>query len=95
MALEVFKVSNRQGPVYLHNLICFKIISTLLGILGRTEIFQVRTSSYGLNSFRYTAAILWNSLPQHFMEVTNFNQFKSLINAWNGESCNCTFCSDN
>jgi len=33
------------------------------------------------------ASKTWNELPDHF------NQFKRLINTWNGSSCHCSFCA--
>ncbi|WAR07560.1 MPC2-like protein [Mya arenaria] len=41
------------------------------------EVPQIRTTKYGLNSFRSTATKLWNSLPQHFRDETNLSQFRS------------------
>ena len=60
MALEAFKILNKENPVYLHD---------------------IRTTRFGSNSFRSTAAKLWNSLPQRFRDENSFNLFKSLINA--------------
>ena len=57
-----------------------------------TEIPSVRTTRYGLKSFRYAAAKLWNELPNHFRTQTSFNQFKNLINSWNGNSCRRNAC---
>ena len=93
MALEAFKILNHQGPVYLHDMLNFKSHNYSFRYNRTAEIPKVRTSSYGLSSFRYSAAKLWNSLPQHFRDETSFNNFKGLISAWNGESCTCTFCS--
>jgi hypothetical protein len=44
----------------------------------------VRTSTYGKNSFRYAAAVLWNDLPDDFRKISNFNQFKNILKSWNG-----------
>jgi hypothetical protein len=44
---------------------------------------------YGINSFRYTASKLWNELPEHFRNETNFNQFFKLISTWTDNSCRC------
>jgi hypothetical protein len=30
------------------------------------DIPQVKTTTYGKKSFRYAAAAMWNSLPDHF-----------------------------
>lgn len=93
MALEVFKILHKESPVYLHDLICFKNNHYSFRYTRMAEIPQVRTTRFGSSSFRSSAAKLWNSLPQHFREVHNFNHFKSLINAWNGGGCVCSFCS--
>jgi hypothetical protein len=42
---------------------------------------MVRTSTYGKNSFKYAAAVLWNDLPDDFRKISNFNQFKSIPRA--------------
>ena len=94
IALETFKIVNKQGPVYLHDLLNIKQQQYCFRYSKTAEIPQVRTSSYGVNSFRSSAAKLWNTFPQHFRDETNFNHFKSLINAWSGENCTCTACSN-
>jgi hypothetical protein len=49
---------------------------------------QVRTTHYGLQSFRFAGAKLWNELPNCFRKETSLNQFQNLINTWNDISCN-------
>jgi hypothetical protein len=44
---------------------------------------KVRTSTYGKNSFKYAAAVLWNYLPDDFRKISNFNQFKNILNLGN------------
>ena len=90
IALEALKILNNQRPVYLHGMLNFKNQNYSFRYTRTAEIPKVRTSSYGLSSFRFSAAKLWNSLPQHFRDEINFNNFKSLISAWNEESCVCT-----
>ena len=93
MALEAFKILNNQGPIYLHDLLNFKNQNYSFMYIRIAEIPKVRTSSYDLSSFLYSAAKFLNSLPQHFRDEINFSNFKSLNSAWNGESCACIFCS--
>jgi N-glycosylase/DNA lyase len=62
-ALEVFKIVNKNCPVYLFDLVDIKKI---LRIILDIKIKQVRTTSFGLQSFRYAGAKLWNELPDHF-----------------------------
>jgi hypothetical protein len=37
---------------------------------------SVRTTRYGLNSFRYNAAQIWNELPNHFRQETSLEHLK-------------------
>ncbi|XP_063420709.1 uncharacterized protein LOC134705924 [Mytilus trossulus] len=55
---------------------------------------RVRTTTYGKNSFKYTAAVLWNDLPDDFRKIANFSQFKNILKSWNGNDCKCTVCAD-
>ena len=91
MALEVFKILHKESPPYLHDSISFKNNHNSFRYTRMAEIPQVRTTRFGSSFFRCSAAKLWNSLPQHFREVHNFNHFKSLINALNGGDCVCSF----
>ena len=94
MALETFKIIHKQTPSYLHDLIKIKESSYSFRYTNRADVPQVRTTGYGLNSFRSAAPRLWNSLPQHYREVTGLSQFRGLIGAWDGESCRCSCCSN-
>jgi hypothetical protein len=58
------------------------------------DIPRMRTSTYGKNSFKYAAAVLWNDLPDDFRKNSNFNQFKNILKSWNGNVCKCSVCAD-
>ncbi|KAH3857109.1 hypothetical protein DPMN_099708 [Dreissena polymorpha] len=36
---------------------------------------------------------MWNSLPDTFRQCSSYNQFRSLIDQWNGPVCNCSACA--
>jgi hypothetical protein len=59
MAIEVFKIINKQTPVYLHDLVTIKKSSYSFGYNNTVNIPRVKTTSYGLHSLRYGAAKLW------------------------------------
>ena len=74
MAIETFKILNNMSP---------PVLSDLVKLRDRTsynfrynnilQVSQVRTSKYGKNSFKYAVAVLWNSFPNDFRKVSNFN----------------------
>ena len=61
--LLFLKILNNQTPVYLSDLLTYKSHSHSFRYTNTFETPQVRTSPYGVRSFRSTAAKIWNSLP--------------------------------
>ena len=43
------------------------------------ELPKVNTTTYGLRSWRYTAAKIWNALPDQFRAANNIGTFKNLM----------------
>ena len=92
MALQVFSIVHKDSPLYLHDLINIKQHSYSFRYQNTAVLPQVRTSTYGIKSFRYSAAKLWNSLPNEFRSVSSFNHFRNVISSWDGEVCHCAAC---
>jgi hypothetical protein len=80
MELVAFKIIYKETPLYLQNIITMKNNFYSFRYSNLTDIPQVRTTNNGLNSFRFRAAKIWNSLPDSFRQISSFNQFKSQIN---------------
>jgi hypothetical protein len=77
MAIEVFKIINKQTPVYLHDLVTIKKSSYSFRYNNTVNIPRVTTTRYGLHSLRYGAAKLWNELPNDLREGISLNNFKN------------------
>lgn len=92
MALETYKIINSQAPVCLSDLVNLKNSKYSFRYKNILDLPYVRTSTYGKKSFRYAAASLWNSLPNHFRVENSFSHFKSLLQSWNGSNCRCSAC---
>ncbi|KAK3109165.1 hypothetical protein FSP39_024510 [Pinctada imbricata] len=92
MATEVFKIVHGTAPPCLLDLFTVKECRYNFRYTNILQVPQIRTTTYGKKSFRYAAAVLWNSLPDEFRKTNNFNHFKSLISHWNGGECKCNFC---
>ena len=80
IALEAFKILNNQTPVYLSDILTYKPHSYSFRYTNTVEMPQMRTSSYGVRSFRSTAA------DMEFREMTSAEQFRSQIGTWSGGS---------
>ena len=83
---QTYKMINKDCPSYMHDLINIKKHQYSFRYNNTTDVPRVRTTNFGIKSFRYTAAKLWNDLPEHFRieTILNFNQFSKLISTWSG-----------
>ena len=67
----------KLSPPCLNDLVVLKNSKYSFRYSNIVEIPRVKTTTYGKNSFKYTAAVLWNDLPDDFRKIANFNQFKT------------------
>ena len=93
IANEAYKILNKNAPFYLHDLLSFKQNSYNSRRQNQVEVPQVNTTKYGLESFRYEATRIWNSLPNNIRTVDSYKEFKRLLQVWEGPLCNCSVCS--
>ena len=93
MATEVFKIVNDMSPEYIKDLITIQHSSYNFRRENQDSIPQVKSTRYGLRSFHYEAARIWNCLPNDSRKAECFPQFRRLLHAWNGIICKCPSCS--
>jgi hypothetical protein len=87
MAIECFKILNKLSPTCLHDLVVFKDYKYNFRYSNIVDIPRVRKTK---NSFKYTAAVLWNIKYL----ISYFNQLKNILKSWNGNDCKCSVCAD-
>jgi hypothetical protein len=95
IAVETFKIIHKKNsPSYLHDLINIKLQNYNFRSQETVVLPRVRTTRYGLKSFRYNAAQIWNELPNHCRKETSLGQFKNLIQTRDpiNSSCQCSAC---
>ena len=93
MAVETFRILNDMSPPVLSDLVRIRDCSSYnFRYQNVLQVPQVCTTKYGKKSFRFAAAVLWNSFPDNFRQVSSFNQFKALISNWSGKDCKCNLC---
>ena len=75
MSVEAFRILNDMSPPVLSDLVRIRDCSTYnLRYHNVLQVPQFRTTKYGKKKFRFAAAVLWNSFPDNFRQVSNFNQ---------------------
>ena len=81
MISYVFKIKHGLAPLYLQDAFLQQSnvhsYNTRLSHNGAYALPKVK--SFGMKSFRYLGAKLWNSLNSHLVQITEFNLFKSSL----------------
>ena len=93
LAIEVFKSLNDLNPSYMKELLATKPRHYEFRDPLILKQPVVKTSTYGLRSFSYYGAKIWNLLPNKVKSTTSLTEFKSSIQSWDGPSCQCTVCA--
>ena len=95
MAPEVFKIVNKLSPEYtcIQDIVSIKYSTYNFRNERTAEIPRVKTTRYGIKSFRFEAARIWNSLPNEIRLAESYPHFRRLISAWDGFNCKCPLCS--
>ena len=91
---SVFKtIQFETMPKYMRGL--FQMRNTEGNLRGSRKLVipYVNTTTYGLQSFRYTTANMWNKLTEDLRSLTSLNESKTKICQISFEhQCNCYLC---
>ena len=52
-------------------------------------MLHAKTVNHGLESLSYIDSKLWDSIPSHMKEIT---EFKHVIKTWKPDLCSCRLC---
>ena len=92
LMIELFKILKGITPNYLSDL--FVKADNPYDTRDKYKLIQPlkRTTTYGLRSFQYYGAHVWNMLSINIKAAHSLHEFKSLIRSWPGPKCSCHIC---
>ncbi len=79
MATEIFKALHGSTPIYIRDL--FEKKDKIYNLRSTASLKQPKcnTVTYGLNSFRYKNAKIWNDLPNKIRNSITLVEFKESL----------------
>ena len=94
MMKTVFKtIQFETMPKYIRGLFQMMNIERHLRGSRKLVIPYVNTTTYGLHSFRYTSANMWNKLTEDLRSITSLNEFRNKICQVSFKhQCSCYLC---
>ena len=92
LMIELFKILKGITPNYLSDL--FVKADNPYDTRDKYKLIQPlkRTTTYGLRSFQYYGAHVWNMLSINIKAAHSLHEFKSLIRSWPGPKYSCHIC---
>ncbi len=90
LLIEIYKIYNLLGPMYLHRIVSKQADVTSTRISLRVVQPKCRTSTYGLNSVRYMVQCYGTGLIDK--KSMSLEDFKRNIVNWTGPACTCSTC---
>ena len=93
MTSEVYKIVNDIAPdyMYIKDIINIKKSNYIFRKENQASLPALKSTRYGLRSFRYEATRIWNCLPNDLRLAESFPQFKRLLHAWDGDIIHVKF----
>ncbi len=93
MVTGIFKALHGFSSIYIRDL--FEEKNKIYNLLSTVSLKQPKcnTVTYGLNSFRYKGAKIWNDLPNKIKNSITLAEFKNQIKKWQGPMCLCNMCT--
>ncbi len=88
----VYRINNGKSPSYLKELFTKNVTSRTLRSKNDMSLPKFKTMTYGKQSLKYTAALLWNDLANDAKESDSLHSFKQNVKFWTGPNCKCGFC---
>ncbi len=89
MATEIVKALHGSTLIYIRDLFEEKDKTHNLRSTVSLKQPKCNTVTYGLNSFQYKDAKIWNDLPNKIKNSITLAEFKNRIKKWQGPKCLC------
>ena len=92
IATEIFKCLTDISPNFFKNIFTIGDQPYDLRVASKIIPPLVNSKTFGLKTFRYEGAPVWNKLSETLKNATDVNVFKNYINHWSGLTCRCGNC---
>jgi hypothetical protein len=92
IVIEVFKCLYDLNPEFMNDMFIVKETKFNLRDPSILIVPRFKTIMYGKKTFQYYGAHLWNRLPPNYKECLTINEFKNMLQQWDGPKCNCSIC---
>ncbi len=93
VASEVFKSLNNLNPNFMNKM--FQVNDITYDLRDSNILCQPKFNkkNYSKKTFSYYGTHIWNSLCNNIKQCTSLDNFKTMLKAWDGSTCQCSMCN--
>ena len=89
---EIYKTRSGLSPPFIKDIFADRSSGYDLRHGNDSQLPKVHTTTHGIETISLLGNRLWSTLPNIIKEAGALPIFKSHINCWKGENCNCKLC---
>ena len=94
LAIELYKIKENLSNEIMSSIFPSRLIT--YNLQTQSDFFRnsVDGSKYSLNSIRFFASKVWQTVPVELKHLKNLEDFKNKIRRWEPDGCDCKLCKD-
>ena len=94
LAIELYKIKENLSNEIMSSIFPSRLIT--YNLQTQSDFFRnsVNGSKYSLNSIRFFASKVWQTVPVELKHLKSLEDFKNKIRRWEPDGCDCKLCKD-
>ena len=85
---EIYKSLNHISPIIMQEFFDLKVTPYSL----RNNNLLTNTLRFGTHALCFKGSLIWNTVPNHFKNITSLDELKHKIKTWKPTTCTCKLC---
>ena len=92
LLIEIYKTLNHIRPIIMQEFFDLKVTLYSLRNNNLLKLPKTNTLRFGTQALCFKGSLIWNTVPNHFKNITSLDEFKHLIKTWKPTTSTCKLC---
>ena len=84
----------KEQDIFIQNTVARELRGRDGDDLKKWDLPKARTVNYGIETLRFRGPVVWNLIPDDIKASKDLESFKSSIENWKPQGCNCRLCKE-
>ena len=92
LLIEIYKSLTHISPIIMQEFFDLKVTPYSLRNNNLLKLLKTNTLRFGTQALCFKGSLIWNTVPNHFKNITSLDEFKHQIKTWKPTTCTCKLC---